>query len=152
MSKKAVFPGTFDPFTLGHESIVTKAIPLFDEIIIAVGKNSTKNALFGIEQRMDWILKTFEKYPQISVDTYTGLTVDYCLERGANYIVRGLRNPQDFHYESAIAQMNHAMKPEVTSVFFICEPRYAAINSSIVREIIKNGGDVSQFLPEAISI
>lgn len=152
MQKKAVFPGTFDPFTLGHESIVKKAIPLFDEIIIAVGKNSTKNALFEMEQRIQWIEATFANEPKIKVETYSGLTVDYCLAQKAQFLIRGLRNAQDFTYESAIEQMNHALKPEVTSVFYICEARYAAISSSIVREIIKNGGDAEQFLPAAIKI
>ncbi len=152
MLRKAVFPGTFDPFTLGHESIVRKALPLFDEIIVAVGKNSTKNALYDMETRIEWIKATFKDAPTVSVDSYTGLTVDYCKSTQSNFILRGLRNPQDFQYESAIEQMNHALSPDVTSVFLVCEARLAAISSSIVREIIKNGGDASQFLPAAIKI
>lgn len=150
--KTAVFPGTFDPFTLGHESIVRKALPLFDKIIVAVGKNSTKNAHFDLDQRVEWINKTFEAEDQVEVKTYTGLTVDFCLTEGAQYILRGLRNPADYQYESSIAQMNHAMQPGITSVFLVCDPEYAAINSSIVREIFKSGGDISKFLPQSIKL
>lgn len=152
MANNAVFPGTFDPFTLGHESIVRKAIPLFDRIIIAIGQNSTKTSYFDIEQRTQWIRDTFREEPKVVVDHFTGLTVDYCIKNGCNYILRGLRNPQDFQYESSIAQMNHAMQPKVTTVLLICEPRYAAINSSIVREIHKSGSDISQFIPADIKI
>ncbi|MEZ4721246.1 MAG: pantetheine-phosphate adenylyltransferase [Flavobacteriales bacterium] len=152
MERKAVFPGTFDPFTLGHESVVRKAIPLFDQIIVAIGKNSTKNAYFDIEQRTEWIRQCFADEPSVIVDHFSGLTVDYCLSKGCNFILRGLRNPADFQYESSIAQMNHAMKPEVTTVLLICEPKYAAINSTIVREIHKSGGDISQFIPSSIKM
>ncbi|MBT3648398.1 MAG: pantetheine-phosphate adenylyltransferase [Flavobacteriales bacterium] len=148
--KTAVFPGTFDPFTLGHESIVRKAIPLFDKIVVAIGINSTKSAHFELNKRVEWINQTFSDAPQVEVGTYEGLTVDFCLEKNAEYILRGLRNPTDYQYESSIAQMNHAMQPGITSVFLVCDPEYAAINSSIVREIFKSGGDISRFLPQTI--
>lgn len=152
MANNAVFPGTFDPFTLGHESIVRNALPLFDRVIIAIGQNSTKSALFDLDQRIRWIRETFADEPSVEVDHFTGLTVNYCLQKGCRYILRGLRNPQDFQYESSIAQMNQAMQPAVKTVLLICEPRYAAINSSIVREIHKSGGDISQFVPPAVRI
>src|SRR5690606_2702841 len=147
MERVAVFPGTFDPFTRGHESVVRKAIPLFDKIIVAIGKNTTKNSYFDIEMRMEWIRKRFASEQKISVYSFTGLTVDYCLRQGSQFILRGLRNPTDFQYESSIEQMNHAMQPKITTVLLVCEPRYVAINSSIVREIHKSGGDISQFIP-----
>jgi pantetheine-phosphate adenylyltransferase len=150
MARKAVFPGTFDPFTLGHESVVRKALPLFDHIVIAIGQNSKKISYFDLEKRINWIRETFQGEAKIEVDSFGGLTLDFCKKKGCDYILRGLRNPTDFQYESSIAQMNHAMKPEITTVLLICEPRFAAINSSIVREIHRSGGDISQFVPNAI--
>jgi pantetheine-phosphate adenylyltransferase len=152
MKRKAVFPGSFDPFTLGHASIVQKAIPLFDEIIIAVGKNSTKQSTFSLDQRIDWIEEVYAGSSQIRVEAFAGLTVDFCLLNECNFILRGLRNPNDFQYESAIAHMNSALKPSIETVFLLCDPSYSAINSSIVREIFKNGGDVSQFIPDKMTI
>lgn len=152
MSKRAVFPGSFDPFTRGHESVVRKALPLFDEIIIAIGQNSTKNSYFPLEMRSDWIRKAFASEPKVRVDSFVGLTVDYCVENNCQFLLRGLRNVRDFQYESSIAQMNEALKPEVTTVLLVCDTRYAAINSTIVREIHRNGGDIAQFLPEGTEI
>ena len=150
--KTAVFPGSFDPFTLGHESIVRKALPLFDRIIIAIGANSTKNNAFDLEKRIQWIKDTFSDCSNVEVAGFKGLTVDFCIKNDANFILRGLRNPNDYQFESNIAQMNQSLQPSITSVFLICDPAYAAINSSIVREIFKNGGDVSQFLPKAVRL
>lgn len=150
--KTAVFPGSFDPFTLGHESIVRKAMPLFDHIIVAIGANSSKSSTFDLEQRTRWIQETFADNKKVEVIPFKGLTVDFCREHNAQFILRGLRNPNDYQYESSIAQMNQALNPEVTSVFLICDPEYAAISSSIVREIYKNGGNVFQFLPKAIKL
>lgn len=152
MSKRAVFPGSFDPFTRGHESVVRKALPLFDEIIIAIGQNSTKNSYFPLEHRSEWIRKTFTSEPKVNVDHFTGLTVDYCVQNDCAFLLRGLRNARDFEFESSIAQMNEALQPEITTVLLVCDPRYAAINSTIVREIHKNGGDIAQFLPEGTEI
>lgn len=152
MERKAVFPGTFDPFTLGHESVVRKAIPLFDQIIVAIGKNSSKTAYFDLEKRVDWIRECFADTPSVVVDEFCGLTVDYCKHNGCNYILRGLRSAADFNYENPIAQMNHAMRPEVTTVFLVCEPQYAAINATIVREIHKSGGDISLFVPRSVKV
>jgi pantetheine-phosphate adenylyltransferase len=152
MQKIAVFPGSFDPFTLGHHNIVQRAIGLFDKIIIAIGQNAQKNYMFDQQQRKDWIEATFEEENTVEVLTFTGLTIDFCRQVNANYILRGLRNAGDFTFEKSIAQINSAMAPEIESVFLITEPRYAAINSSIVRDIIRNGGNASEFLPASIQV
>ena len=148
--KIAIFPGSFDPITKGHESIVKRAAPLFDKIIVAIGDNSSKNRTFSLEKRKEWIEKTFEKDSNVEVMTYNGLTVDFCKEQKANFILRGLRSTIDFEYEQPIAQMNNSLHPEVESFFLITEPKFSAISSSIVKEIFKHGGDVSQFIPDGI--
>jgi pantetheine-phosphate adenylyltransferase len=153
MSKKiAVFPGSFSPFTKGHESIVLRALPLFDEIIISIGINSAKNDYFSIDERVQWTENVFKNYDNIKVERYEGLTIDHCLKMGAKYILRGLRNSHDFKYEKGIAQMNHSMDSGIETIFIITEPKYSHISSTIVRDVIRNGGDVSQFLPEGISL
>lgn len=152
MARIALFPGSFDPFTKGHESVVRKALPLFDEIVIGIGQNSTKNSMFSFEQRSKWIQDVFADCSTVSVKPYSGLTIDFCREIGSKFILRGLRNPNDYQYESNIAMMNQAMDGEILSVFLVCDAEFAAINSTIVREIHKNGGDVSQFLPAAIDL
>lgn len=152
MSRIALFPGSFDPFTKGHESVVRKALPLFDEIVIGIGQNSTKNSMFTLEQRVNWISKVFADCKTVSIKPYSGLTIDFCKEIGSKFILRGLRNPNDYQYESNIAMMNQALDAEILSVFLVCDAEYAAINSTIVREIHKNGGEVRQFLPEAIDL
>ena len=150
--KTAVFPGSFDPFTLDHESIVRKALPLFDRIIVAIGANTSKNSTFELEKRTQWIKETFADNSKVKVTSFKGLTVEFCREQNAQFILRGLRNPNDYQYESSIAQMNQALNSDVTSVFLICDPEYAAISSSIVREIYKNEGDITQFLPKAMTL
>ena len=150
--KRALFPGSFDPFTLGHESIVRKALPLFDRIIVAIGANTSKNSTFELEKRTQWIKETFADNSKVKVTSFKGLTVEFCREQNAQFILRGLRNPNDYQYESSIAQMNQALNSDVTSVFLICDPEYAAISSSIVREIYKNEGDITQFLPKAMTL
>lgn len=153
MSKKiAIFPGSFDPFTIGHESVIRRSLPLFDEIIIAIGANTTKQAYFSMEKRMDMIRKIFRDNMQIKVTSYSGLTVDFCKKSGAQYLLRGLRTSADFEYERAIAQINKAMYPELESVFLLTLPEHTPINSSIVRDIIRYGGDASQFVPSAIDL
>jgi len=146
--KKGVFPGSFDPFTKGHECVVNKAAELFDEIIIGVGINTSKNYLFDIDNRIKHIASLFENNPKISVQQYQGLTVDFCKSINAKYIVRGLRDSKDFGYERSIAQMNLEIS-EVESVFFMTVPEYAAINSTIVREIHKSGGKIDKFVTNA---
>ena len=152
MIKKAVFPGSFAPFTKGHESVVLRALPLFDEIVIAVGTNSEKNKYFSLEERCKWIEQVFVKEPKVSVQNYEGLTIDFCEKVKANYILRGLRNSHDFKYEKGIAQMNRSMKNNIDTIFIITEPELSHINSTLVRDIVKNGGDVSHFLPEEVKI
>lgn len=150
--RRVVFPGSFDPFTLGHFSVVDKATKLFDEIIIGIGVNSTKNYCFDLEQRIEWINNIYANQSNVSVKTFNGLTVDFCSQNNCQFILRGLRNENDFQYESNIAHMNKALNQEIETVFILCNPEYGAINSSIVREIYKNGGNVDQFLPYKLSI
>jgi pantetheine-phosphate adenylyltransferase len=150
--KRALFPGSFDPFTIGHESIVRRALPLFDEVIIAVGYNTSKNSYFSIDQRVGWVKDVFSDEPKIKVNIYEGLTIEYCIKVKADYILRGLRTAADFEYERAIAQMNRSMHPEIESVFMLTQPEYAHVASTIVRDIIKFGGDASKFLPKKIKI
>jgi pantetheine-phosphate adenylyltransferase len=152
MKKTAVVPGSFDPFTVGHEGIVLRALSLFDEIVIAVGANALKQSYYSLETRKDMIYTVFKKEPRIKVDHYEGLTVDYCKKHGASYILRGLRSAADFEFERAIAQVNKAMAPDVESVFLLTVPEHASINSTIVRDIIRSGGDASQFVPAAINL
>ena len=152
MERIAVFPGSFDPITKGHESIVKRAIPLFDKIIIAIGINAGKNSMFDLEQRKLWIKSTFKNNPTIEVITYTGLTVDFCKAQNAYFILRGLRSYSDFDYEHGIAQMNKSLISSVETVFLIAEPEFSAISSTIVRDIIRNKGKVEQFLPNAVTL
>lgn len=147
--KIAVFPGSFDPITLGHQDIVERALPLFDKVIIAIGTNSAKNYLFSEEDRKLFIEKTFSN-PKIEVSTYTGLTVDFCNKIGANFIIRGIRNSADYNFENSIAQMNKTMSNKIETLFLPTSPSLSAINSTIVRDILVNGGDVSQFIPDSI--
>jgi pantetheine-phosphate adenylyltransferase len=151
MSKTAIFPGSFDPFTIGHENVVRRALDLFDHIVVAVGFNSNKKDFFPVEDRMRWISDVFADDDRISVDKYEGLTVDYAKSVGASHILRGIRTSADFEYERAIAQVNKAMTG-IDSVFLLTTPEHTPINSSIVRDIIKHGGDASMFLPKQISI
>ena len=152
MSKIAVFPGSFDPITKGHESIIKRAIPLFDKIIVAVGINTEKKQYFSIEQRINWIKKVFEGNASISVEQYSGLTVDFCKNVNAQYILRGLRTSADFEFERSIGQMNKLMLPEIETIFLLTTPEFTALNSSIVRDILRNGGDVSKFVPDGITL
>jgi pantetheine-phosphate adenylyltransferase len=152
MKKIAIFPGSFDPFTIGHESIVRRALPLFDEIIIAIGYNSTKMGFFSLEKRDKWINQVFADEKKISVAKYEGLTVDFCKKNNANYILRGLRTSADFEFERGIGQMNKKLFPEIETIFYLTTPEHTPINSSIVRDIFKHGGDVSQFIPKQINL
>lgn len=152
MKKIAVFPGSFDPFTIGHEAIIKRALRLFDEIIIAVGANALKKSFFTLETREAMISKVFQNEPRVKVDHYEGLTVDYCKKNGAGYIIRGLRTAADFEFERAIAQVNKVMAADVETVFLLTVPEHSHINSSIVRDIIINGGDASVFVPAVINI
>jgi pantetheine-phosphate adenylyltransferase len=152
MNKVAVFPGSFDPFTIGHEAIVRRALNLFDVIIIAVGANALKKSYYSLETRKEMISKVFHDEPRITIDHYEGLTVDYCKKTGAGFIIRGLRTAADFEFERAIAQVNKVMAADIESVFLLTVPEHSHINSSIVRDIIRNGGDASVFVPAVINI
>ncbi len=147
--KRAVFPGSFDPLTLGHKDIIDRAIPLFDEIIIAIGTNSSKSYMFGLDQRKGFIEKTYENEPTVRVDTYKGLTIDYCKSVGSDFILRGLRNPADFEFEKAIAQTNRKLS-KIETVFLLTSADTSYISSSIVRDILFNKGDVSLLVPPAV--
>jgi len=148
--KIAVFPASFDPITKGHEEITRRALPLFDKIIMAIGVNSQKKTLFSLEQRKKWLEDVFEDEPQIVVDTFENLTADYCKAIGAKYLIRGLRNASDFDYEKTISQLNHIIGDGIETIFFISLPEFSHISSTIVREIIKGGGDASPFVPEKV--
>lgn len=146
----AVFPGSFDPITIGHVDIVQRALPLFDEVIVAIGVNSQKLALFDLAQRLEWLKRVFDGEPRIRVDVFEGLTVHYCKRAGARYLIRGLRNASDFDYEKTISQLNHIVGEDIETVFFISKPEYSHISSTIVREIIKGKGNARPFLPEGV--
>ncbi len=152
MKKTAVFPGSFDPFTVGHEAIVKRALSIFDEIIIAVGDNAEKKSFFPLRVRKEIITRTFAGEPRVKVDHYTGLTVDFCRSRNAGFLLRGLRTSADFEFERAIGQVNKAMAGEIETVFLLTAPEHSFINSTIVRDVLKNGGDASGFVPSAVNI
>ena len=152
MEKVAIFPGSFDPFTIGHESVVRRAIPMFDKIIIMIGFNTSKQSFFPLEKRLRWIEQVFEDQPKIEVRPHEGLTVDFARSVGASYILRGLRTSADFEYERAIAQMNKKLYPPVETVFLLTMPEHTPINSSIVRDIILHGGDASMFIPKGLNM
>jgi pantetheine-phosphate adenylyltransferase len=152
MSRIAIFPGSFDPITCGHENIVKRALPLFDQIIIAIGSNQDKKNYFTVQQRTGFIRKVFADHPQVTIDTYEGLTVNYCRKVGAQYILRGLRTSADFEFERSIAQVNKKMYPAIETVFMLTLPEYTAINSSVVRDILRHGGDPSLFIPAGLSL
>jgi len=152
MTKIAIFPGSFSPFTVGHQSVVNRALPLFEKIIISIGINSEKNQYFSIEERLQWIKDVYGNNPKIEIKFYEGLTVNFCKKENANYILRGLRDSHDFKFEKGIAQMNKDLNKEVETIFIITPPEISHISSSIIRDIIKNGGDVSKFIPKEIDL
>jgi len=152
MKRIAVFPGSFDPFTIGHESIVRRGLDLFDELVVAVGINSTKATLYPLEQRVDWIRQIFRNEPRVSADSFEGLTVAYCKSRNIRFILRGLRTSSDFGFERGIATVNKAMEPSIETVFLQALPEHSSISSTIIRDIVRNGGDASQFVPHAIRL
>jgi pantetheine-phosphate adenylyltransferase len=151
MSNIALFPGTFDPFTIGHESIVYRSLHLFDKVVIGVGHNDNKKTYFSWKVRLEMIQDVFKDHPEIEVTHYSDLTIDLCRRIGARFILRGLRTSADFEYERAIAQVNKAMLPEIETVFILTLPEHTAINSSIVREILRYGGDASKFMPASFN-
>lgn len=149
--KRAIFPGSFDPLTLGHHDIITRGIPLFDEIIVAIGINADKKYMFSLEERKRFIEDAFKNEPKIKVTTYQGLTVDYCKEMEAEFILRGLRNPADFEFEKAIAHTNRSLS-EIETVFLLTASRTSYISSSIVRDVIRNNGDYTLLVPDSVRV
>ncbi|MBK8628363.1 MAG: pantetheine-phosphate adenylyltransferase [Saprospiraceae bacterium] len=150
--KIAVFPGSFDPITLGHVNLVNRAVPLFDKIIVAVGVNSQKSTLFPLEKRLAWLRDVFANESKIEIAHFEGLTVKFCAEQKAHYLIRGLRNASDFDYEKTISQLNTIIGEELETIFLISLPEFSHISSTIVREIIKGNGNVTPFVPPIIAL
>lgn len=151
MQRICLFPGTFDPVTLGHTDIIDRALPLFDELVIGIGINSSKVPMFTIEQRVEWIQQIYKHEPKIKVTSYEGLTVNFCKEINARFILRGIRYVSDFEYEKAIADINRKMDHEVETIFLTCSPEYSTIASTLVRDVIRYKGDAAQFLPDVVA-
>ena len=150
MSRVCLFPGTFDPVTLGHTDIINRALPLFDKIIVGIGLNASKAPMFSVEQRIEWFHEIYKGEEKVEVHAYDGLTVNFCKTVGANFILRGIRYVSDFEYEKTIADANRALDRSIETIFLTGEPKYTSVASTIVRDIIKNNGDASPFLPEAV--
>ena len=150
MQRICLFPGTFDPITKGHVDIIQRAVPLFDKLIIGIGLNSSKQPMFSIEQRCNWIEEIFKNNTRIEATGYEGLTIDYCKTINANYILRGIRSIGDFEYEKAIGDMNRMLSPNIETIFLACAPEYSTISSTVVRDVIKHKGDVTPFLPKEV--
>jgi len=145
-----LFPGTFDPVTLGHTDIIDRALPLFDKIFVGIGVNAAKNPMFSAEQRMQWFNEIYANEPKVESVTFDGLTVNYCKTIGAKFILRGIRYVSDFEYEKTIADANRTLDKTIETIFLTGEPKYTSVASTIVRDILRNGGDASPFLPEAV--
>ncbi|HEX7753828.1 MAG TPA: pantetheine-phosphate adenylyltransferase [Niabella sp.] len=150
MARICLFPGTFDPITLGHVDIINRAMPLFDQIIVGIGINTSKSPMFSAEKRLSWIKAIYPDSSRIEGRIYEGLTVNFCKELGAHFILRGIRYVSDFEYEKTIADANRALDRSIETIFLTGEPKYTSVASTIVRDIIKNNGDASPFLPEAV--
>jgi pantetheine-phosphate adenylyltransferase len=146
----ALFPGTFDPVTFGHIDIIERSLPLFDKLFVGIGINSNKAPMFSAEQRVSWLDEIFKNEPKIESVIYEGLTVECCKKVSANYILRGIRYVNDFEYEKAIADMNRSLDENIETVFLTCLPKFTSVASTLVRDVIKNGGDVSQFVPKVV--
>lgn len=152
MKKIAVFPGSFDPITRGHESVIRRALPLFDEVYVAIGMNAEKEGFFSIDKRIEWIKQVFDDAPKVKVTKYSGLTVDYCKTVNAGYLLRGLRTSADFEFERSIGQINKKLNENIETVFLLTDPEYTSLNSSIVRDIVRHGGDASPFVPSQVDL
>lgn len=150
MQRICLFPGTFDPITMGHVDVIERAVSMFDKLIIGVGINSTKQPMFSVEQRTQWIADIFKSDSRVEVTGYEGLTVDFCKKVDARFILRGIRYISDFEYEKAIADMNRMLAPEIETVFLTCSPMYSTISSTLVRDVIRNGGNAGMFLPKEV--
>ena len=151
MQRIGLFPGTFDPITIGHLDIINRSLPLFDKLYIGIGRNANKLPMFSEEQRLTWIKQIFKNNPKVDAVVYEGLTVRACQEVGAQFILRGIRYVNDFEYEKAIADMNRSLDHNIETVFLTCLPQYTSVASTLVRDVLKNGGDALQFLPEVVA-
>lgn len=145
-----LFPGTFDPVTLGHEDIINRALPLFDKIYVGIGVNSAKNPMFSADQRMQWLQEIYKDEPKVISCVFEGLTIDFCKKIGAQFVLRGIRYVSDFEYEKTIADANRALDRTIETIFLTGEPKYTSVASTIVRDILRNNGNASPFLPEAV--
>lgn len=146
----ALFPGTFDPITLGHLDVIDRALPLFDKLVVGIGRNVNKKPIFSEEERLRWILETYKDNPKVDAVAYDGLTVNCCEKIGARFILRGIRYVNDFEYEKAIADMNRSLDNHVETIFLTCAPQFTSVASTLVRDVYRNGGNVRQFLPKAV--
>lgn len=152
MQRICLFPGTFDPITMGHVDVIKRAVSLFDKLVIGIGINSSKQPMFSVEQRVAWIQEIFKDEPRVEAQGYNGLTIDYCKNIGARYILRGIRYVSDFEYEKAIADMNRMLAPDIETIFLTTSPLYSTISSTLVRDVIRNKGNVSLFVPKEVEI
>jgi len=153
MNKRiAVFAGTFDPVTMGHVDVVRRAAPLFDEIVIAIGVNTAKKTLFSLEKRTEWLKRTFSDLPNIRIEHYEGLTVNFCESVGAKYLLRGLRNGTDFDYEAHIAQLNKSLDSKIETVFMMTSPEFSFISSTLVRDLVIHKGDYQPYVPNSVEL
>lgn len=151
MQRIGLFPGTFDPITIGHLDIINRSLPLFDKLVIGIGRNANKEPMFSEEQRLAWIREIYKDNPKVDAVLYEGLTIRCCQQVGAQFILRGIRYVNDFEYEKAIADMNRSLDHNIETVFLTCLPQYTSVASTLVRDVLKNGGDVMQFLPEIVA-
>ncbi len=152
MERICLFPGTFDPVTKGHVDIISRSVGLFDKIIVGIGLNTSKAPMFSPEKRLEWIEELFKDEPKVEGRIYEGLTVNFCNQIGAKFIIRGIRYVSDFEYEKTIADANRTLDPSIETIFLTCEPIFSSVASTIVRDIIKNGGDASPFLPSVVAL
>lgn len=150
MSRICLFPGTFDPITLGHTDVIDRALDLFDQLVVGIGVNSSKTPMYTVEQRTAWIQEIYKDDPRVKVTTYKGLTIDFCRQLNARFILRGIRSFSDFEYEKAIADVNRTMAPDIETIFLSCSPAYASIASTLVRDIVRYNGDVSRLVPAPV--
>ncbi len=150
MERIALFPGTFDPITIGHLDIINRSLSLFDKLIIGIGRNSNKAPMFSEEQRLEWAREIYRGNPKVEAVVYDGLTIECCRQVGARFILRGIRYVNDFEYEKAIADMNRSLDNHIETIFLTCLPQYTSVASTLVRDVLRNGGDVEQFLPEVV--
>lgn len=151
MQRICLFPGTFDPVTLGHTDIIDRALPLFDKLIIGIGRNINKEPMFTEQQRIEWLRDIYKNNDKVEAVLYEGLTVDCCKQVGANFILRGIRYVNDFEYEKAIADMNRSLAHNIETIFLTCLPQYTSVASTLVRDVLRNGGEVANFLPDVVN-